>query len=82
MEEWKEEVQKHYKSAVDDYTRQYQPIYDEYPANQKRLDFMIKRLSAFRPSTLLDCGCGEGSPSVQLRKQGLKFGVLILCLKW
>jgi 2-polyprenyl-3-methyl-5-hydroxy-6-metoxy-1,4-benzoquinol methylase len=72
MEEWKKEVQKHYKSAVDDYTRQYQPIYDEYPANQKRLDFMIKRLFALRPSTLLDCGCGEGSPIRSIAETGIE----------
>ena len=72
MDKWKQEVQKHYKSAVDDYTRQYQPIYDEYPANQKRLDFMIKRLSALRPSTLLDCGCGEGSPIRSIAETGIE----------
>lgn len=71
MEEWKKEVQKHYKSAVDDYTRQYQSGYYEYPANQKRLDFLIKRLSAIQPSTLLDCGCGEGSPIRSIADTGI-----------
>ena len=71
MDEWKKEVQKHYKSEVDDYTRQYQPVYDHYPANQKRLDFMIKRLSAIQPSTLLDCGCGEGSPLWAIAEMGI-----------
>lgn len=72
MEEWKKEVQKHYKSAVDVYTRQYQPVYDEYPANQKRLDFIIQRLSVLRPSTLLDCGCGEGSPIRSIAETGIE----------
>jgi 2-polyprenyl-3-methyl-5-hydroxy-6-metoxy-1,4-benzoquinol methylase len=71
MDEYKKNVQKHYKSEVDDYIRHYQPAYDKYPANQKRLDFLLRRLAALRPTTLLDCGCGEGSPISTIAEQGI-----------
>lgn len=66
----KERIQKHYKSTVEDYTAQYQPDYGGYPANLKRLDILKGRVRALKARTLLDCGCGEGSPMLGLKEAG------------
>jgi len=68
----KERIQSHYRSTAEDYTEQYRPSYTGYPANQKRLAILVDRVRTHRPRTLLDCGCGEGSPMRRLQEEGVQ----------
>jgi SAM-dependent methyltransferase len=64
-------VQKHYQAVAGDYSEQYKPTYQGYPANLKRLEFLVARLRELNAETLLDCGCGEGTPLARLSELGL-----------
>lgn len=67
----KEQTQRHYAALVDKYTREYQTNYENYPSNQKRLRLIQDRLRVLRPKSLLDCGCGEGTPVLQIGEMGI-----------
>jgi len=62
VDDVKRAVQSHYTPLVQDYTDEYSPSYQGYPANLKRLDIVLNRVQAMKAMTLLDCGCGEGTP--------------------
>ena len=64
-------VQRHYAAIVDQYTDEYSDGFGGYPANQKRLDILLRRVKELGARTLLDCGCGEGSPMLKLREAGV-----------
>lgn len=61
-------VHEYYQSTVDHYADQYSPSYLGYPANLKRLDTLVRRARELKIKTLLDCGCGEGTPISRLHE--------------
>ena len=65
-------VRRHYAAAVQDYSDEYSPAYRGYPANQKRLEIVLARLAELRAKTLLDCGCGEGTPMRRIHEAGVQ----------
>ena len=71
-DETKNAVQRHYAALVDDYTDEYSDGFSGYPANVKRLDIILRRAQDLGARTLLDCGCGEGSPMLRIREAGLE----------
>jgi 2-polyprenyl-3-methyl-5-hydroxy-6-metoxy-1,4-benzoquinol methylase len=62
-------VHEYYQSTVDHYADQYSPSYLGYPANLKRLDTLVRRARELKVKTLLDCGCGEGTPISRLHEE-------------
>ncbi len=72
MSKVKNEVQKHYEGEVLDYTDQYSDDYRGYPANKKRLEILRRRIKSVDARTLLDCGCGEGSPIARIHEDGVE----------
>lgn len=46
----------------------------DYPANQKRLEIVIKKLNQIRPKTILDAGCGNALPLIKIKKK--KFNII------
>lgn len=62
-------VHEYYQSTVDHYADQYSPSYQGYPANLKRLDTLVRRARELKIKTLLDCGCGEGTPISRLHEE-------------
>jgi SAM-dependent methyltransferase len=66
-----DEVSRHYAGAVQDFGQVYSPVYEGYPAEQKRLELIQSALTRLDASTVLDCGCGEGTPMSSLHDTGL-----------
>lgn len=66
------DVVKYYEAAAQEYTNQYRPQHKEYPANLKRLDLILSRIKELKPETLLDCGCGEGTPMCRIYDAGVQ----------
>ncbi len=68
------EIQAHYADLVKEYRGQYERARldnpDEYTANYFRLQHILQVLPKFDVKRILDAGCGEGSPMVQLLKSG------------
>lgn len=67
-----EQVKRHYAGAASSYSAEYQEGYAGYPANRKRLELLLKRLRTVSSRTLLDCGCGEGTPMRRIHELGLE----------
>lgn len=67
--ETQQEVHRYYQSAVNHYADQYSPSYEGYPANLKRLEALVRRARELKIRTLLDCGCGEGTPISRLHDE-------------
>ena len=65
-------VQEYYRSVADGYDGQYRSDFSGYPANQKRLELILRRLKELKPATLLDCGCGEGTPLARFHEAGIQ----------
>ncbi len=42
----------------------------DYPANKKRLEITIKQLKKINPKKILDAGCGNGLPLINIKKKG------------
>lgn len=63
------EVHRYYQSTVSHYADQYSPSYPGYPANLKRLEILVRRARELKIRTLLDCGCGEGTPIRRLHEE-------------
>lgn len=68
----KTEVMKYYRSVAAGYRAQYEPGYEGYPANLLRLEMVIRRAKELGSTSLLDCGCGEGTPMRRLNEAGLE----------
>lgn len=68
------EIKAHYADLVSEYRGQYDRSRldnpDEYTANYFRLQHILQILPEFGVKRILDAGCGEGSPMVQLLKSG------------
>lgn len=71
MSNGEREVSDYYRSVAAGYREQYEPAYGEYPANLKRLELILARLGALGARSLLDCGCGEGTPMRRIHAQGV-----------
>jgi SAM-dependent methyltransferase len=41
-----------------------------YPANKKRLEIFLSIIDEIKPSTIVDAGCGNGAPLVEILKKG------------
>lgn len=69
-----DEIKAHYADLVQEYRGQYDRARlenpDEYTANYFRLQHILQLLPEFGVKRILDAGCGEGSPMVQLLKSG------------
>lgn len=63
------EVRSYYQATVGHYADQYGPSWRGYPANLKRLELLIRRARELKIRTLLDCGCGEGTPIRRLHEE-------------
>lgn len=68
----KEKTINYYDQIADDYKKQYQKRYDEYPANLIRIKFIYKRLKKYNVKTILDVGCGTCEPMIKLLKEGFE----------
>lgn len=66
----KEKAKDYYDQAAEDYIRQYQEGYDDYPANSIRIKFIIERLKKNNVKKILDTGCGTCEPMIKLLKEG------------
>ena len=66
------QVRGYYRSVADGYDGLYDPSFQGYPANQKRLELILQRLQELKPATLIDCGCGEGTPMVRFHERGVQ----------
>lgn len=68
------EIKDHYADLVNEYRGQYDRARldnpEEYTANYFRLQHILQVLPEFGSKRILDAGCGEGSPMVQLMKSG------------
>ncbi len=62
----------HYRSLARDYRNQYEAGFDEYPANKIRLDMILPRLIETGARSVLDCGCGEGTPMLRFAEAGIQ----------
>lgn len=62
-------VRDYYQATVGHYSDQYSPAYAGYPANLKRLEILLRRARELKIKTLLDCGCGEGTPISRLHAE-------------
>ena len=62
----------HYRSVARDYWKQYEAGHDEYPANKIRLDMILPRLVETGARSVLDCGCGEGTPMLRIAEAGIQ----------
>ena len=61
------------KRSVKEYNEIYGDTLDFdslYPANLKRLEIFIKLLKKYKPKKILDAGCGNGMPLIQIKKIG------------
>jgi 2-polyprenyl-3-methyl-5-hydroxy-6-metoxy-1,4-benzoquinol methylase len=67
----KSSVQRHYSTTVQDFTERYRGSHEEYPAESIRLKLILSRLKDLAPGTLLDCGCGEGTPMSRIHDTGV-----------
>lgn len=69
-----DDIKAHYADLVNEYTGQYDRSRltdpEEYTANYFRLQHILQELPQFDVKRILDAGCGEGSPMVQLLKSG------------
>ena len=81
MDPGKDAVRRHYQESANDFRRKYSPDSEAYPAEQIRLKILQRRLSVLGTRTLLDCGCGEGTPLAVIHGGGWRFGDLILWRK-
>jgi 2-polyprenyl-3-methyl-5-hydroxy-6-metoxy-1,4-benzoquinol methylase len=69
----KDMAKKYYDQEAKDYLEMYKKGYGEYyPANQIRLNFIVKRLKQNKVSSVLDAGCGTCGPMIRLLKEGFK----------
>ena len=68
--EGKEKARLYYKQEAEDYIKQYQEGYEDYPANLIRLNFIVDRLKDNNVKTVLDVGCGTCGPMIRLLKEG------------
>lgn len=66
------EVRDYYQAKAQGYGGLYTTTYEGYPSNQKRLELILRRLKEIRPVTLLDCGCGEGTPMRRIQEAGVQ----------
>lgn len=66
----KEKAKDYYDQEAEDYIRQYQEGYDDYPANLIRIKFIIERLKKNNVKTILDAGCGTCGPVIKFLKEG------------
>ena len=41
-----------------------------YPANKKRLEIFLSIIDEINPSTIVDAGCGNGAPLIEILKKG------------
>jgi 2-polyprenyl-3-methyl-5-hydroxy-6-metoxy-1,4-benzoquinol methylase len=71
MDESKRDVLRHYQAAASNYSDQYSSSYEGYPANLRRLELLLKRVQDLKAETLLDCGCGEGTPMLRILDSGV-----------
>ena len=62
----KQNSQDYYDQEAEEYSRQYQEGYEQYPANQIRLNFIIEILKKNHFKTILDAGCGTCGPMIKL----------------
>ncbi len=61
------------KKQIEHYTDIYnqEPNFKvDYPANKKRLEITIKQLKKINPKKILDAGCGNGLPLINIKKKG------------
>jgi SAM-dependent methyltransferase len=65
-------VGEYYRSVAAGYREQYEPGYSEYPANLERLNLILARLEELGARSVLDCGCGEGTPIRRIHEQGIE----------
>ena len=68
----KQKVLAYYDQEAADYIKQYQKVYDKYPANLIRIKFIIERMKKNKVKTILDAGCGTCGPMIKLLKSGFK----------
>lgn len=75
MNKTTKEVQEHYDASVQDWINQYDPkrLKDptvEYPANQFRLKLLLKAFKEKDIKYIIEVGCGEGTPLIELSNLG------------
>ena len=66
----KQKAKNYYDQEAEDYIKQYQRGYDQYPANLIRIKLIIERLRKNNVKTILDAGCGTCGPMIRLLKEG------------
>ncbi len=72
MDPGKDAVRRHYQESANHFRRKYSSDSEAYPAEQIRLKILQRRLSALGTRTLLDCGCGEGTPLAVIHGGGVE----------
>ena len=72
MDKAGEAVRRFYQAEAAGYSEQYRSASGEYPANLRRLELVLARARELKPATLLDCGCGEGTPMGRFHDAGIQ----------
>lgn len=66
----KQYIKRYYDKQAKEYGDIYKDNFEGYPANQIRLELIIKRLKEKNAKTVLDCGCGTCGPMIRLLDEG------------
>jgi len=66
----KQYIKRYYDNQAKEYADVYKDNYEGYPANQIRLELIVKHLKEKNIKTVLDCGCGTCGPMIRLLNEG------------
>jgi SAM-dependent methyltransferase len=66
-----DQVKQYYNQVADEYNQHYAEEVEGYPQNRIRRDIIVERLVEEDVDTVLDVGCGDGSVTLSLLKNGI-----------